>query len=193
MVRVAKEITRMHQHSFMLLILMVGLTLFTACGRRNLGHIEPVVRENGERGDFWHRLTSSTNCAEIGEEVIFTAEITNESTKPLTVTDTPPFDIIIRPFRFGGDVGPIQRWSDTDNYPHYIDPVLAQGETRTYTWRWPADAAYAQGSMMNYGTSVFMPLTIAGEGISPLPPLVVGVKANPQFGNNGVFCSALRK
>lgn len=172
-------------------ILVVGY-LLAACGPRSIGRIEPVVQENGDRGEFWHRLTASTNCAEVGEEVLFTAEITNESPNPLTVTDNPPFDIIIRPFRYGGDAQPVQRWSESDQYPDDIDPVLMPGETRTYTWRWVADAAYAQGSVTDYGTSVFMPLTLAGQVIAHLPPITVGVKVNPMLGNGGAFCSDLR-
>ncbi|HEY0733703.1 MAG TPA: hypothetical protein VGD69_02255 [Herpetosiphonaceae bacterium] len=175
------------------LILIVVLIELLACGRRNIGRIEPVTQENGERGEYWQRLTASTNCAEIGEEVVFTGEITNEGTRPLTVTDTPAFDIIIRPFRSGGDAGPIQRWSETNQYPHAMDPVLAPGETRTYTWRWRADAAYAQGTVRNYGTSVIMPLTLTGQGISPVPDVVVGVKANPMYGDGGAFCSDFRR
>jgi hypothetical protein len=181
------------RYVILVLILIVGLIGLSACGRRNIGRIEPVAEENGERGEYWQRLTASTNCAEIGEEVLFTAEIINEGTRPLTVADTPPFDIIIRPFRFGGNAGPIQRWSETDQYPQDINPVLAPGETRTYTWRWIADAAYAQGTVNKYGTSVIMPLTLAGQGTSPLPHVVVGVKAHPEFGNGGAFCSDLRR
>jgi len=163
-----------------------------ACGVRNIGRIEPVVAERSRHGKYRQRLTASTNCAEIGEEVLFTAEIINEGTTPLTVTDTPPFDISIHPFNSGGNAGPIQRWSETDQYPQDINPVLAPGETRTYTWRWIADAAYAQGGLSNYGTSVIMPLTFAW-GMTPLPPVVVGVKMNPQYGNGGAFCSDFRQ
>ena len=174
------------------LVLIANLTYLAACGPSGLGRIAPIVQENGNHGAFWQRLGSNTNCAEVGEEVVFTAQITNESTKPLTVTDDPPFDIVIRPFKFGNNAGPIQRWSETDQYPQDINPVLAPGETRTYTWRWRADAVYAQGSVRQYGTAVMMPLTIEGNGASPVPDVVVGVTANGAMGNGGVFCSALR-
>lgn len=179
-----------------ILVLLVSMTMLIGC-LRSVGRIEPVVQESYEPGLFRHRLTASTNCAEVGEVVVFTAELTNESHAPFTIVEQPPLDIIIRPFWFGNDAPPITRWSATDQYPHDINPVLAPGGKRVYTWHWIADAAYTQVNIRNNGTTVQMPLTIertkgGGRFSVPLPDVVVGVKANPMLGNGGVSCKDLR-
>lgn len=175
------------------LYLLFSLVILTACSR-SLGRIEPVVATNMLGAWVRQQLTASTNCAEVGQEVVFTATLTNATTTPLTILEQPPLDIVIRPF--AGRAG-VTRWSATDQYPKDINPVLAAGETRTYTWRWVADAAYTSASTFENGIQVEMPVTVRRPGGSaekaPLSPMIVGVKFNPMLGGRGAFCADLRR
>lgn len=177
-----------------LLYLMSALNL-AACAPGG-ANIERVVSENGDPGVINHRLTASTNCAEVGDEVVITAKITNLWRTALTVTSSPPFDIIIRPYRYGGNAQPVQRWSDTDQYPRDLNPELVPGETRMYQWRWIADAAYSKSELRDSGITVQMPLPIrhvgTGERETPISDLPIGGKFHPGIGAWGMFCADLR-
>ena len=178
----------------LLVVLSVGMSLLTGCGRWGLGRIEPISEEN-IGGAYYHRLSASTNCAEVGEEVVFTAEVTNLTAEPLTVVEQPPLDIIIRPAQSGGSIGPFQRWSETAQYPQDLNPVLAPHETRTYTWRWIADAVYTSKDPFYNGIQVDMPVTVqyasGGKRSTPVADLAVGVKAL-QGSGRPVFCKDMR-
>ena len=181
---------------WMLVVMVsVGMSLLTGCGPWGLGRIEPISEEN-IGGAYYHRLSASTNCAEVGEEVVFTAEVTNLTAEPLTVMEQPPLDIIIRPYRPSGSAGGVHRWSETAQYPQDLEPVLAPHETRTYTWRWIADAVYTSDSIFYNGILVDMPVTVqypsGGKSNTPVPDLVVGVKVHPERGQAGVFCKDMR-
>ena len=138
--------------------------------------IGPVQRGSGGVGV--HQVTlSNTNCADVGEMVTLTGQITNTKTIPITVTGTPAFDIVITPNNPDGSFGlgaPIQRWTESADYPGDPNPVLMAGEARTYVWRWQADAAYADtGAWVRFVTG-----DIVWEGAgTPAggPKIMVGV------------------
>lgn len=162
-----------------------------ACSLRN-GYIEPVISENANP-DLVHRLTASTNCAEVGEEIVFTGEVQNPGKQPFRVTETPPFDIVIQPY---DGTGPVVRWSETDQYPRDINPDLQPGETRTYSWRWVATEAYVADAIQVSGIIVRMPVTYrypqGGGGGPSEVDVIVGVKLNPVLGGTGgMLCTSI--
>ena len=159
--------------------------------------IGPVRQESGGPGSRHLELSASTNCAEVGEVITFTITMTNEMEVPMTLADTHRLDIVLKP---SGGVGPTQRWSATSQYPTTINPVLAPYETRTYHWRWKADAVYAQVQQTDF-TGVFAQFTSSEflpKGYAPLPggsvEVYVGVGAHilPQPGTN-VPCTEMRR
>ena len=132
---------------FVILVLM-ALPL-TGCwfppGSPPLPTVGPVRERSGRRGVVTSELTTSTNCADVGEILIIQGTVKNEATYPLRFDGRPAFDFIIRPGDWNSANGsePVRRWSETAEYPA-IDPVLAPGETRTFEWRWPVERSYGQ-------------------------------------------------
>jgi hypothetical protein len=179
------------------IMLYVALhTLLLGCSLFSTERIQPIVTENSGGGLVAHRLRISANCADFGEEVIFTVEIRNNTDVPLPIKERPPFDIILRPVATPNDPAQFIRWSETDQYPPDVDPVLAPKEERTYSWRWIADAKYATPSVFVSGVNVDVPLTVqfegGGEDSSPVSPPTLGVGAHPYIGGRGMFCEDLR-
>jgi hypothetical protein len=111
--------------------IILSQTIVLACGPNRLPAKEPITSTYNSTL-LVRQLTASTNCAEIGEEVVFTATITNPSKLLLPVLERPAFDMLIRA-EAPTTTSVIQRWSETNQYPGNINPVLQPGETRTYT------------------------------------------------------------
>ena len=139
--------------------------------------IGPIEQVHGGRERMIYGVTANTNCAEVGEMVTLTVGITNTATFPITATGTPALDIVITPNNPDGSSGPgapIQRWTESADYPGDPNPVMAAGEARTYVWRWKADAAYT-----DYGAWVqFVTGDIVWEGAgTPAggPEIMVGI------------------
>jgi hypothetical protein len=195
-----KEATMIHR---LILFGMLAGLLLAACalGPRPVHQtvfptIGPVRHVSGLSTAARVELTASTNCAEVGEVVTFTTQITNEMSIPMTLRGLPPLDILLKSAVPGA---PPQRWSATPQYPKAINPVLAPGEVRMYEWQWVADAAYAQLEQTTYnGVEARLELggafvgeeTIAGGSIA----VYVGVGAHvlPQPGTN-VRCADMHQ
>jgi hypothetical protein len=142
-------------------------------------------------------VTASTNCAEIGEPVTFTATLTSEANAPLTITTRPVVDFVLRPVAWEETQGPepIQRWSQTSSYPSVIDPVFAPGEQRQYQWVWIADAVYGQFGVNGVRAQFFIG-AIPQQGFGPGGDEVwVGVRTMPggESSESGMRCADMRR
>src|SRR5512145_2862036 len=84
-------------------------------------------------------IQMSTSRAEEGELVIFTAQLTNTASYPVTITGAPQLDIVLEP-QAGGNLCPIPVWSwaEDERSMGMLTPTLEPGEVRTYQWRWVA-------------------------------------------------------
>jgi hypothetical protein len=182
-----------------LLILVLVALLLTSCDLWQ-GEGGPIptlgpMQTGGEADDTLIELTSTTNCAEIGEVVTFTVRIANHRKTPATFTGTPLFDVVIRPAKYR--LTPVQRWSESNQYPATINPVFAPGEERTYQWHWTADAIYAPAAVEGNGvevtltTAYFRSDTIFPQGGS-LPPFVIGVMSR-NLPNGAIRCAEMRR
>ena len=89
-------------------------------------------------------IQANTNCAEIGEMVTFTASFTNTATYPVTITTEPVMDMVLMPAQWDPTDGPepVQRWSESDQYPTDLPTVVQPGEEWVYQWRWQADPVF---------------------------------------------------
>ncbi|NOK63285.1 MAG: hypothetical protein GFH27_549325n7 [Chloroflexi bacterium AL-W] len=128
------------------LYLSVILTI-SSCGfREGPPRLEPVeFGGGGSSGSFGAVTTVSTNCAEIGEWVTFEVTLHNGSEVVVELTDTPPFDLILEPAWWELTTPkPIDRWSESYQYPQEIDRVFEPGERQSYTWKWQAKSTFAQ-------------------------------------------------
>jgi hypothetical protein len=98
-------------------------------------------------------------------------------------------DIVIEPWPYNTTAA-VTRWSSTDQYPQNLNPVFAPGETRTYTWRWLADPAYAPPNFVTAsGIRVDMPITASDGRTTPISPLTIGIHYHPSPGGRGMFCA----
>jgi hypothetical protein len=102
-----------------------------ACGEPTPPTRGPVQASGGQQDSGKLTLSASTNCALLGETLTFTLQVKNTATYPLEFTGPPLFDMTIK--RVGQ---PQVRWSETDQYPATINPVMAPGEIRDYQWQW---------------------------------------------------------
>jgi hypothetical protein len=123
--------------------------LVSACGRGlfvETPTIGPVEDSDTGGGAPYPEMTlrASTNCAAIGEEVVFTLQLVNRWSEPLTWPDSQPLDLVLIPAARTMQPPPIRRWSETRHYPRPLDPVIQPGEIRTYQWHWIAEPAYGQ-------------------------------------------------
>ena len=136
----------------LLIALLVGTSLLTQCGLLPLPipsappfpTVGPVQRISGNASRTMAVIQSSTNCAEIGEMVTFTASFTNTATYPVTITTEPVMDMVLMPSRWDPADGPepVQRWSESDQYPTDLPTVVQPGEEWVYQWRWQADPVF---------------------------------------------------
>lgn len=190
-----------------LIVVIVGVVVLL-CGVPGLAYmlidfnalskpaIQPVEVESGRASVIDVSLRASTNCADVGEEVTFTVRVANLQDQPLQLVANPPFDIIIEPYQ--GGAGPTIRWSESDQYPATIDPVLAPREVRTFEWRWIADVVYDPLTTAGAsGTQVLVPISVINSNgmpeIASDIKLIVGVGFHPEAGNNGIICSDMRR
>ena len=138
----------MPSHLVRLVYLCFGMTmLLSSCGfREGPPRLEPVEFGGiGNNIDLGTKVIASTNCAQIGEWVTFEVVLHNGVDFPIELTDSPPFDLILKPAQWNlSDPQPIERWSDSYQYPQEIDRVLEPGERQSYTWKWQANTQFTQ-------------------------------------------------
>lgn len=195
----------MSRYRVILLLVMVSLLLagctirlpMTARGlERPLPTIGPITQASGGPDSIFWQITSSTNCAEIGEMVTFSVQLVNETTYPVTITNTPLLDIVIQPAQWPFEMPePVQRWSEARSYPREMSPILAPGEVRRYQWQWQADAVYGQYGV-NGVKARFITGTIQKQHSSTPAGGVdvwVGVRTMPggEVAQAGIECAAL--
>lgn len=150
---------------------------------RRTPKIEPVHNRTSIAGFAELEIDASTNCAVPGETIAFTIHIVNRSTQPMTIQRIPALDIVLGPgaWPFAGAM-PMRHWSRSPDYPT-IDPVLAPGEDREYTWRWTVDAEYSQdgvkGVAANIETALQTPDMPSAQGLG------IGVGVNITSMNGG--------
>ncbi|HEU5012304.1 MAG TPA: hypothetical protein VFT66_07155 [Roseiflexaceae bacterium] len=135
--------------------------------------LEPVENGTSQPGLVYVDFTANTNCAVVGETITMTVELANRTAGPLTLTNTPPVDIVITPQSGFNDplYGPRPlRWSTTPNYPTNIAPLLQPGERRTYQWLWTVPPVY----QTPVGGDVMVDLFVTSQapGQSPQPDRV---------------------
>ena len=83
-------------------------------------------------------IETKTNCVVIGETATWIIEVANNNSEPLTLSGTPPFDVVIL-----DQASQIrERWSQSPTFPPNTGAVLNSGETRSYTWNWPVHDRY---------------------------------------------------
>lgn len=131
---------------FLLLLLvgLVGCIPGELLRQARQPRIEPVRAGSGGSGSGVMEIRASTNCAEVGESVVFTITIVNQSTGSMTIMGSPVFDIVLQPNKWTRADQPIvQRWSQSDQYPATIHAILSPNDVRTYEWVWTADPVYS--------------------------------------------------
>ena len=83
-------------------------------------------------------IETESNCFTTGETATWIIEVANNNAEPLTLSATPPFDVVIL-----DQAGQIrERWSQSPTFPPNTGAVLNSGETRSYTWNWPVHERY---------------------------------------------------
>ena len=83
-------------------------------------------------------IETESNCFTPGETATWIIEVANNNSEPLTLSGTPPFDVVIL-----DQAGQIrERWSQSPSFPPNTGAVLNSGETRSYTWNWPVHERY---------------------------------------------------
>jgi hypothetical protein len=197
---------RMKRWTMACIFVVVGVTLggcrspiaLPSGHERPLPTIGPLQNITGTSGDILLEITAPTNCAEIGDQVTFTGRITNKATYPVTIITVPLVDFVISPANWRASKGPkpIQRWSQTNQYPQNINPILAPGEQRTYQWHWTADAVYGEFGVNGVQTQFVvgeMPLKTSSfiGGID----VWVGVRTIPggESSESGIACADMRR
>lgn len=127
--------------------ILFGLTLLSlilsGCSSRHVPRLEQTDREHSVDNLVRTRLSASTNCVEVGEQILFTAQIENRSRTPFSLFGVPPIDMVLEPAK--NTQQPVQRWSETNQFPLSLDPILLAGESRQYHWLWVADQRYTDG------------------------------------------------
>lgn len=179
--------------------LILGLLLVLhACGPRRIPTLEPVRAGSGGRGDFEREIVASTKCAEVGETVTFTVTFANRTQELLTLTGTPLFDITLEPgiwTRPG--TRPRERWSESDQYPANVAPVLQPGEQREYTWRWVASPRFAQQGPNDNNLAVSYSMgdiIFSAGGRTPAGSTPLGIGIGTYSDANGIWpCNELRR
>jgi hypothetical protein len=140
--------------------------------------------------DLW----ASTNCAAIGETVVFTLEVISTTTQTMVLTGTPTLDIVLEPRHWPiSQPRPVRRWSQSAAYPPQgIDPQIRPGEHRTYTWEWVAEPTYGAPEVL--GVNAHVATRVMEQGIAQgagTTNLYVGVESFADAGARGMPCSAL--
>ena len=83
-------------------------------------------------------IKTESNCVVVGETATWIIEVANNNSEPLTLSGTPPFDVVIL-----DQAGQIrERWSQSPTFPPNTGAVLNSGETRSHTWNWPVHERY---------------------------------------------------
>ncbi len=118
-------------HKIALLIMLV--LVISACGTPTPPKRGAVEAYGGFTPRTDIKLHSSLNCAYPGEEVIFTLTLENREAFDITMIGTPVIEIELQDRN-----NHVVRWSADPSYP-VIDPLLKQGEKRTYAWHWKAE------------------------------------------------------
>ncbi|MBA3470162.1 MAG: hypothetical protein H0T53_11025 [Herpetosiphonaceae bacterium] len=113
------------------LFIIIGLVVLAACGEPTPPTIGPLKIHGGSPNIGELTLSATTNCALRGETIMFTLRVVNPADYPLQFTNPPFFDMTIVKTK-----GVQIRWSDTDQYPSAINPVMAPREVREYHWEW---------------------------------------------------------
>ena len=157
--------------------------------------IGPVQHRSGNTYTPIYHIQANTNCADIGEMVTFTARVTNTLTFPVTITTEPVMDIVLSPANWDPADGPepIQRWSESAEYPEDFPTEMQTGEEWVYQWRWQADAVYGAGGVNGVRAQLQMgQVQLRGSAIpSGGPDVDVGVE-HMTWGN-GVECTQLER
>jgi hypothetical protein len=179
---------------FSLTVIVLGMLLSSLTTPQ---YREDRVTREFNSNIFSVRFTASTNCAQPGDEVVFKAQVHNLTDQSLLIRESPPFDIVIEAYS-PTTTSVLQRWSNTDQYPKQIEPVLAPGENRTFTWRWIADAVYTTGSGFHDGVLVSMPVTGQIQGKSNISgifasQMMIGVGSHPTLAGRPVSCASLKR
>ena len=163
-------------------ILMSGWIL-AGCTTSGAGPIlptlGPIQATAGPTTTLKAVISTSTNCANAGETVVFTLDVHNTSSEVVTITNTPAFDMTLHGLT---PTSPIQRWSDRPSYPGGIVPILQPDEQRRYQWQWIADDVYdTRGWARGPGVQIRVPLQVqTTTGISMViePKLYLGINAH---------------
>ncbi len=156
--------------------------------------IGPVNGGGGRARFLDFDFSASTNCAAIGETVVFTVVVTATATDPVILTATPPLEITLEPRRWRAEAPPpLRRWSDSPAYPSAIDPVLRPGEQRTYTWEWTAEQVYGDSGVLGVTATLFTTIDDRGIDQGADGVLYVGVEAFelPGTGDAGLPCTEM--
>ncbi|NOK63287.1 MAG: hypothetical protein GFH27_549325n5 [Chloroflexi bacterium AL-W] len=189
----------------LLIAMLIGTVLLTQCGLLPLPipsappfpTVGPVQRISGNASRTMAVIQSSTNCAEIGEMVTFTASFTNTATYPVTITTEPVMDIVLSPSNWtaGDDPALVQHWSESDQYPTEFPTVAQPNEVWTYQWRWQADAIYHQPDVYDMRVQLIMgEIQLQGSSVpSGGHELGIGVGAIPLPGGGAVECYELER
>lgn len=113
-----------------LLFALIAVVL-GSCGEPTPPTIGPIQIGGGNEEIGTLSLSATTNCAVLGETITFTLRVANTADYSLQFSNPPLFDMTIRKPN-GLEI----RWSDTDQYPIDINPVMSPGEVREYQWTW---------------------------------------------------------
>ncbi|KAB8144314.1 hypothetical protein F8S13_05400 [Chloroflexia bacterium SDU3-3] len=100
-------------------------------------------------------LSSSTNCADVGQVITFTVRLENNYREPVTFDGNPPVDMVISPVQDNPDapIG-LVRWSESPTYPAQMITQIGPGESHSYQWQWRADEAYENDHWSSDGIAV---------------------------------------
>ncbi|NOK63291.1 MAG: hypothetical protein GFH27_549325n3 [Chloroflexi bacterium AL-W] len=157
--------------------------------------IGPVQGLSGSTNRTTAVIQANTNCAEIGEMVTFTASFTNTVPYTVTITTEPIMDIVLSPANWDPADGPepIQRWSESEQYPHDFATVVEPGEEWVYQWRWQADAVYGAGGVNGVRAQLQMGQVQLRSSAIPSGGPQVAVGVEHMTWGNGIECTQLER
>lgn len=176
-----------------LLVSVLSTLLLASCEGGGPPPIEPVSYPPGDKANF--QISASTNCAEIGEVVTFTARIGNAEKYAVILVGDPALDIVVQPVLWPQtEVKPVRRWSDSDQYPQQIVRTFLPGEERTYTWKWVAENIHAKYPAtllsVDFATAALVNPSGGGQSAGTIS-IAIGVDRTRTPSGGYVACSEL--
>ncbi|KAB8144315.1 hypothetical protein F8S13_05405 [Chloroflexia bacterium SDU3-3] len=180
-----------------MLLCLLPLANLRACGPQDntpptRGPITTRQRINPSMMNFV--LSSTTNCADIGQVITFTVRLENNYREPINLDSNPPVDIVITPATDDPTqpIAPI-RWSESPTYPAQMITKIEPGESHSYQWQWHADAAYGQYGSINNGiiARIATNAQFAGRPLMVDESLYVGVKSGGLLPGPSWLCSEM--